>query len=148
MMTILIVEDEDLVATTLRGLVELNPRYTVTAIVRDAQEALDAVELRRPDLALVDLNLADSSSGYSLAAELVELDIPCLFITGNPPVDPLPELALGCLTKPFNEDELTRALQRAEDLIRGRQRLQLRARGPSNLEIYTDEDDAVDATGE
>jgi len=141
MMTILIAEDDDLVATTLRGLVELNPRYSVTAIVKDAQTALDAVELRRPDLALVDLNLANSSSGYSLAAELVALDIPCLFITGNPPVHPLPELALGCLAKPFNEDNLTRALQRAEDLIRGRQRLQLRASGPANLKIYTDEED-------
>lgn len=138
MLTILIVEDDDLVATTLRSLVELNPLYVVTAVVADVQSALAAVAARPVDLALVDLHLGDERDGYALAAELVDLGIACLFVTGAPPDEDLPELALGCLMKPFSGEDLFRALQRAEDLMRGRQSLQRRSNTPENLVIYAE----------
>ena len=42
MLRILIVEDEPLFAQTLRHLVELNPRYEVTAVAEDSASALAA----------------------------------------------------------------------------------------------------------
>src|SRR3954451_10035886 len=137
MLSILIVEDEPLFAETLRHLVELNPLYRVTAIADDRITALAAVARQRPDLALVDLQLAHGNTGFAVAAKLNDLGIPCLFTTGKPPDFQMPDLALGCLVKPFSEEDLVRALKAAEDIIRGRGRL--RPSRPGNLRLYAEE---------
>jgi DNA-binding NarL/FixJ family response regulator len=134
---ILIVEDEPLLADTLKRLIELNPRFEVTAIADDLTTALGAVEERLPDLALVDLQLANATSGYSVAAKLHDLGVACLFTTGRAPGFPLPDLAIGCLEKPFQEEHLVRALTEAEDILKGRQKLILRPSLPEQLEIYS-----------
>ena len=137
MMNIVVVEDEPLFAETLKYLIELNPRYVVTDLADDYGSALAAVERRRPDLALVDLQLARGSTGFAVAAKLVELGIPCLFTSGNAPIFPIPDLALGCLLKPFSEEDLVRSLKTAEDLLRGRERV--RPSRPGNLRLYAEE---------
>ena len=137
MLKILIVEDEPLLADTLKRLIELNPRFEVTAIADDLTTALGAVEERLPDLALVDLQLANATSGYSVAAKLHDLGVACLFTTGRAPGFPLPDLAIGCLEKPFQEEHLVRALTEAEDILKGRQKLILRPSLPEQLEIYS-----------
>jgi DNA-binding NarL/FixJ family response regulator len=137
MLNILIVEDEPLFAATLKHLVELNPRFTVTGTADDCDTAMALVGERRPDLALVDLQLARGSSGFSVAAKLVERGIPCLFTSGKAPSFPIPDLALGCLVKPFSEEDLVRALKAAEDTIRGR--APLRPSRPDNLRLYKEE---------
>ena len=142
MLNILIVEDERLFAQTLKHLIELNPRYVVTDIADDSASALAAVQRRRPDLALVDLQLARGSTGFAVAAKLVELRIACLFTSGKAPSFPIPDLALGCLVKPFGEEDLVRALKTAEDLLRGRERV--RPSRPDNLRLYAEERDAAD----
>lgn len=138
MLKILLVEDDGLFADTLKHLIELNPRYVVTGIADDGDAALAAVEERRPDLALVDLRLARGSTGFSVAAKLGELGIPCLFTTGAAPSFPLPDLAIGCLAKPFSEEDLVRTLKAAEDMLRGRERV--RPSRPANLRIYSEEE--------
>ena len=137
MLKILIVEDEPLFAETLRQMVELNPLYNVTGIAADCDEAVALVEERRPDLALIDLQLARGSSGFTVAAKLVEERIACLFTSGKAPSFPLPDLALGCLVKPFSEEDLVRALKAAEDVVRGR--APLRPSRPQNLRLYCEE---------
>jgi DNA-binding NarL/FixJ family response regulator len=134
MLRILIVEDEPLLAATLKHLIELNPRFQVTSIADDLDTAVQAVEERRPDLALVDLKLARGSTGFSVAFKLNELGVACLFTTGKAPPFPMPDLALGCLTKPYTEEDVVRALKAAEDRLRGRERL--RPSLPDNLHIY------------
>src|SRR6186713_2122887 len=138
MLNIIVVE-EPLFATTLKHLIELNPCYVVTDIADDCAGALAAVTRRRPDLALVDLQLARGSTGFAGAAKLGELGIPCLFTSGKAPSFPIPDLALGCLVKPFTEEDLVRALKTAEDLLRGRERL--RPSRPDNLWLYQADDD-------
>ena len=139
MLRILIVEDEPLFAQTLRHLVELNPLYEVTAVAEDSASALAAVEDRTPDLALVDLQLANGTTGFPVAVRLNELGVPCLFTTGKAPSFPMPDLALGCLVKPFSHDDLVRALTMAEDMLRGRQGVQLKPNRPDNLRVYAEE---------
>lgn len=136
MLKILIVEDEPLLAKTLKHLIELNPRFEVIAIADDLQSALDAAEERRPDLALVDLQLARGSTGFSVAVKLNEIGVPSLFTTGKAPAFPMPDLALGCLMKPYTEEDIVRALKAAEDILRGRERL--RPSRPGNLTLYSD----------
>ncbi|MGE3396212.1 MAG: hypothetical protein AB7H79_04845, partial [Sphingomonas sp.] len=126
-----------------RHLIELNPIYVVTDVAEDSAGALAAIARRRPDLALVDLQLAHGSTGFSVAAKLAEMGIPCLFTSGKAPSFPIPDLALGCLVKPFSEDDLVRALKAAEDIVRGRERL--RPSRPENLRLYAEERAAEEA---
>ena len=145
MLKILIVEDEPLLAGTLKHLVELNPRYRVTGIADDFPSAIATADAERPDLALVDLQLANGTSGFSVAAKLHELGILCLFTTGRAPGFPVPDLAIGCLAKPFEEADLARALSEAEDILRGRDRLVRLRRLPAPLELYGEAPPAVEA---
>jgi DNA-binding response OmpR family regulator len=131
---LLIVEDDSQLATTLKYLVEDNPRYRVVAIAADAEGAIAAAEEHEPHLALLDLQLAHGTSGFSVAVHLGELDVPCLFVTGKPPSFPMPDLAMGCLMKPFTAEEVHRAIGLAEDKLRGREAL--RQKLPRNFTIY------------
>ena len=81
MLKILIVEDDSQLATTLKYLVEDNPRYRVVGIADEADSAVDAAEHHQPDLALVDLHLARGTTGFSVAVRLHDFDVPCLFVS-------------------------------------------------------------------
>lgn len=140
MLNILVVEDDPLLAETVKSLIELNPRFKVTALANDLASASAAVEERRPDLALVDLQLANGSSGYAVAARLHDAGIACLFTTARAPGFAVRDLAIGCLEKPYGEEDLVRALTEAEDILKGRPKLVLRQRLPEALEMYGDED--------
>jgi response regulator of citrate/malate metabolism len=135
---ILIVEDDTQLATTLKYLVEDNPRYRVVATADDADGAIAATEAHDPDLVLLDLHLAHGSTGFSVAVRLTDLGVPCLFVSGKAPSFPMPDIALGCLMKPFTAEDVHRSLAMAEDLLRGRETL--RPKMPHNLMLYqTDE---------
>jgi DNA-binding NarL/FixJ family response regulator len=131
---ILIIEDDAQLATTLKYLVEDNPRYQVVATADDLDGAINAAERYRPHLALVDLQLARGSTGFSVAVRLGDYDVPCLFVSGKAPAFPMPDLALGCLMKPFTAEDVHRSLAMAEDVMRGRETL--RPRMPQNLTLY------------
>lgn len=131
---ILIVEDDSQLATTLKYLVEDNPRYRVVAVVDDCDQAIAAAEAHDPDLALVDLRLARGNTGFAVAVRLGDYGVPCLFVTGRAPDFPMPDLALGVLLKPFTAEDVHRSLAAAEDMMRGRETL--RPKMPLNLQLY------------
>jgi len=140
---ILIVEDDSQLAVTLKYLVEDNPRYRVVGMADDADSAIAAAEDHDPDLALLDLHLARGSTGFPVAVRLNELGVPCLLVSGKAPRFPMPDLALGCLMKPFTADDVHRSLAMAEDLLRGRETL--RPKLPANLTLYEGEEE-IEAT--
>lgn len=136
MLKILIVEDEPLLASTLKALIELNPGYAVTGVAEDAEAAVNSAKAHRPHLALVDLQLANETSGFAVAAKLREMEVFSLFITGGGLRIPVPDLAIGCLAKPFDEAALVQTLREADDVVRGRERL-VRVRNlPEQLQLY------------
>jgi len=146
MLRIMIVEDDRQLATTLKYLVEDNPRYKVVAMADDVASAVASAEEHHPDLALVDLHLARGSTGFSVAVRMNDFDIPCFFISGRAPNFAMPDLALGCLMKPFTAEDVHRSLAAAEDLMRGREAL--RPKMPVNLQLYDQppqSDDSMDA---
>jgi DNA-binding response OmpR family regulator len=130
----LVVEDDSPLAVTLKYLVEDNPRYRVVAIAEDAESAIAAAEEHEPDLVLLDLQLARATTGFPVAVRLNELGVPCLFVSGKPPGFSMPDLALGCLVKPFTAEDVHRSLAMAEDLLRGREAV--RPKLPDNLTLY------------
>ena len=142
MLKILIVEDDRQLATTLKYLVEDNPRYRVVAIADDLDSAVAAAAEHGPELALVDLRLAHGTTGFSVAVRMSDYDIPCFFISGKAPDFPMPDLALGCLMKPFTAEDVHRSLAAAEDMMRGRETL--RPKMPVNLTLYDQPEDGND----
>lgn len=137
-LNILIVEDDSQLALTLKYLVEDNPRYRVVGMAADAEGAIAAAEEHNPDLVLLDLHLANATTGFSVAVRLTDMGVPCLFVSGKAPNFPMPDLALGCLMKPFTAEDVHRSLAMAEDLLRGRETL--RPRLPDNLTLYEPDD--------
>jgi DNA-binding response OmpR family regulator len=136
---ILVVEDDSQLAVTLKYLVEDNPRYQVVAIADDADSAIAAAEEHDPDLVLLDLHLARGTTGFPVAVRLNALGVPCLFVSGKAPSFPMPDLAFGCLMKPFTAEDVHRSLAMAEDRLRGRETL--RPKLPDNLTLYESADD-------
>ena len=145
MLKILVVEDDTQLATTVKYLIEDNPRYRVVAMADDADSAVEAAEQHQPHLALVDLHLARGSTGFSVAVRLGDFDIPCLFVSGKAPSFAMPDLALGCLMKPFTAEDVHRALALAEDKLRGRDALRIKI--PGNLRIYDEPEEMMEVRG-
>ena len=134
MLRILIAEDDATVASTLQHLIEENPLYSVVGIVDGAEAAIKLASEVLPDLALLDLQLAGGSTGFAAAAQLGELGIMCLFVSGKAPAFEMTDLAIGCLAKPFTADDLHVSLSIAEDMLRDR--AFARSRLPGNLTLY------------
>jgi DNA-binding response OmpR family regulator len=118
--SILIVEDESLVAIEMQCILEDNG-YSVLGIAADLESALKFAQ-QNIDLALVDLNLRDGLTGPQIGERLAnEHNAGVLFVTANPRLlgDGIAG-TIGVLTKPTDEDSLLSAvrfgLQRKEGL--------------------------------
>ena len=82
--TVLIIEDEPLIALDIQTLVE-QLGHGVTTIARTHTEAVRAALKGHPGLILADIQLADGSSGLDAVNEiLVSQEVPVIFITAFP----------------------------------------------------------------
>lgn len=117
-MKILIVEDEFMVALTLKALIK-RLGHEIVGIADDVVTSVNTADATQPDLAFVDIQLAKGTSGIDAAAELRKRGVICIFLTGNPPNGFEPEAALGCLPKPFSDKSLAGTLKVAEAFIQG-----------------------------
>ncbi len=114
---LLVVEDNPINAELLVHLLRAYGHVVETA--GDATQALQALEQRRPDLILLDLQLPDID-GFELARRLkadpVTRDIPIVAVTSYAmPTDKAQALAAGCddyVTKPINTRELPQLVAR------------------------------------
>lgn len=134
-MRILIVEDEAIVAFSMDDALS-SAGHFIIGIARDEQTADTLAGKYQTDLALVDLRLARGSSG-ALAAQLLRerYGIPSIFVSGNP--NDCRKVSshggvLGCLSKPFNDEELKEAVAVAEMVLSGQSPTDL----PKGLELY------------
>jgi DNA-binding NarL/FixJ family response regulator len=110
-MRLLIAEDDELVVLGLTLVIE-QLGYTVCGIARTASEAVTLAELHHPDLALVDVALADGSNGLSAAREISgRLGIPVVVCSAHATAaDALAAGASRFLMKPFGIDALAEAV--------------------------------------
>ena len=108
MKSVLIVEDEILVAMDLERILE-DAGYQVAAIVADQKEAMSVGS--KADLAFVDLNLRDGATGPDIARDLAkQFGVRIVYVTANPAQIGEPaENAVGCIRKPFNESAILAA---------------------------------------
>lgn len=113
----IVVEDDDLTAKNLRYMLQAQG-HKVPAVFASGEEAIKKTEGIRPDLVLMDINLAGDMNGIE-AAKYIEanFNIPVVFLTaeglpGSPYRTELTE-AYGHLMKPFNKAELESVIETA-----------------------------------
>lgn len=115
---ILVVEDEALVALEIQAGLE-SAGHEIVGVADRTASAGTLARATRPDLVLVDVRLARGDSGLDVAADLAQLGLPCMFVTGNCPLDRGTGIAVGCLHKPFDEGQLLQAVAVAISVVRG-----------------------------
>ena len=110
--TVLIVEDEFLVAMDLEDIVS-QAGYSVIGIAPD-QETVSRMDAL-PDVALVDLNLRDGPTGLAIARSLVAKGkTTVIFVTANPrQISDPPIRSIGYVQKPFSADAILTAIDYA-----------------------------------
>lgn len=113
--TVLVIEDEPLIAMQLESLVtELGHEVVATATTRS--QAVEAFRQHVPGLVLADIQLADASSGIDAVEEILAIgDVPVVFITAYPErllTGERPEPTY-LVTKPFREETVRTAISQA-----------------------------------
>ncbi len=115
---ILLVDDDPLVRSGLRLMLEASPDLLVVADVGSGEEAVPAIQAHRPDVVLLDYRMGELD-GISTTQEVRRLDRPpkvVLLTTFD--MDDLPVRAVragadGFLLKTAGPDEITRAVRDA-----------------------------------
>ena len=112
---VLIAEDEYVSATLLEYVVG-EEGHEVCAIVSRGADVLDAVREHEPDVVLMDVRLADDTSGIAATRELVrQVHVPVIVISATEDGDELRAIAesgaLGYIKKPISPDELRVSLR-------------------------------------
>src|SRR5471032_489710 len=107
---LLIVEDQILLAMSLKDELE-DGGYRVLELAIRHQEALGFVREVKPDLALVNINLAAGDDGVALARDLRALGVPVLFISGQQDRVKLARgVAIASLSKPYSPADMVNAV--------------------------------------
>ncbi len=113
--SVLIIEDEALIAMDLEEMVE-ELGHEVIGIARTRNETLKHIDMSQPGLVLADVQLADGSSGIDAVGDILQrFDVPVIFITAFPErllVGDKPEPAF-LISKPFKQSHLKGLISQA-----------------------------------
>ena len=108
--TLMIVEDEALVAMELRDALE-DAGHHVLNLTDRHNEALEVAEACKPDLALVNIRLAGRDDGIKLAEHLKTLGVPVVFISGQSSrAHSASTAAIASMPKPYNVADMVVAV--------------------------------------
>jgi len=130
--TLMIVEDEALVAMTLRDELE-DSGYRVLDLTDRQAEALEVARSEKPDLALVNIRLAGHNDGIELAEHLKTLSIPVLLISGQVSrARSANTVAIGSLPKPYAAADMVLAVAYLLARLKGDASLPK----PEHLEVF------------
>ncbi len=117
--TLMIVEDEALVAMSLRDELE-DAGYEVLDLTDRHTEAIEVAKACKPALALVNIRLAGGDDGIELAEHLKALGIPVLFISGQTSrAQSARTVAIGSLPKPYHPADMVLAVAYLLARLRG-----------------------------
>lgn len=57
MIKVLIADDQELIKDSIKIILEVNPKYSITDTVTNGQEALESIEKNKPDIVLMDIRM-------------------------------------------------------------------------------------------
>ena len=112
-MKALIIDDSQLARQELRHLLKSRSGLEIVSEAENAEEALNLIEEKKPDLIFLDIQMPDKS-GFELLEELMETP-EVIFTTAfdQYAMKAFEHNALDYLQKPIREDRLDQALERA-----------------------------------
>jgi DNA-binding response OmpR family regulator len=118
MFKVLIVEDDLMIADMTEEFLA-GHGYKVCGIARTVSEAVALAHRHQPDLAIIDLRLADGGLGTEVVAQLGALDRPgVLYATGNTSQIALTAAdGIACLIKPYRASDLRRSLEIVAEVV-------------------------------
>jgi two-component system, chemotaxis family, chemotaxis protein CheY len=121
--TILIVDDNDLMRTLLRGMLR-DEEYQVVGEARNGLQAVDAVQRLNPDIVCLDVMMPEMDGLEALQAiKQARPETIVVMITGNPSVDNVQESiqggAAGFIVKPFNAAKVLDTLRKVAASLGG-----------------------------
>jgi CheY-like chemotaxis protein len=118
MLKVLIAEDELMIADMAEEIL-VKYGYEVCGIARTVAEAVALGRRHKPDLAVIDLRLADGGLGTEVAAQLGPLGrLGILYASGNTSHVMLTAAdGDACLAKPYRDADLLRGLQIVADIV-------------------------------
>jgi len=129
---LLIAEDQVLLAMALKDELE-DSGYRVLELAIRHHEALGFARQIKPDLALVNIDLAGGDDGVALACDLKALGVPVLFISGQQDRSRLArEVAVASLAKPYSAADMVNAV----DYLFRHERGDESRPSPSRLEMF------------
>jgi DNA-binding response OmpR family regulator len=114
---VLLAEDDLMIADLVEDALIANG-YAVCGIARTVIEAIELIRLHHPDLAVIDMRLADGELGTEIIALLPDgPPMGILYASGN--ISQVIELAErdACIEKPFHAIDLVRALRLVQEII-------------------------------
>lgn len=133
-MRILVVEDEPLIALWTQAILE-DAGHMVIGLAQSQAEAMALAERDRPDLVLMDINLADGHGvGIELARRIRQQFGACsLFLSGqSDEARTNRDAALGYLAKPWEASALLASIMAVQQIMAG----QMPRRLPPGLELF------------
>lgn len=129
---LLIVEEQVLLAMVLKDELE-GSGYRVLELAIRHQEALGFARQIKPDLALVNIDLAGGDDGVALACDLKALGISVLFISGQQDRSrSAKDVAIASLAKPYSPADMVNAV----DYLFRHERGDESRPPPSRLEMF------------
>ena len=128
---ILIVEDDPIVAFDNEHTL-INGGYAVVGTVNSYANGVDALDEGGVDLMIADIGLSGPRDGVELARYAKQLGVAVLFVSGSCPLQ-APELAVGCLSKPFMPRDLLLSIKAVEAVLSGRRT----GRVPRDLNLFS-----------
>ena len=130
--TLMIVEDEVLVAITLRDELE-HAGFHVLDLTDRHDQAVAAARECKPDLALVNIQLRGRDDGIELAQQLKDLNVPVLLISGQVSrASSANTVAIGSMPKPYSASAMVEAVTYLLGRLSGPAEL----RPPAGLEVF------------
>jgi DNA-binding response OmpR family regulator len=133
--TLMIVEDEALVAMILRDVLQ-EKGYRVLNLTDRQDEALAVAKAEKPHLALVNIRLAGGDDGIELSEHLKALGIPVLLISGQVSrARSAKTVAIGSMPKPYDAAEMVLAVAYLLACLKGDTSLPR----PEQLEVFDEE---------
>lgn len=133
-MRILVVEDEPLIALWTQAILE-DAGHMVIGLAQSRAEAMALAERDRPDLVLMDINLADGHGvGIELARRIRQQFGACsLFLSGqSDEARTNRDAALGYLAKPWEASALLASIMAVQQMMQG----EVPQRLPPGLELF------------
>ncbi len=133
---IVIVDDDTTRHFIVRTVESYCPNVCVIAQAADYKSGIGVINEHNPDLVLIEVNLKDGS-GFDLVEHFVKPDFRVIFISAyiDYALKAFKYNAIDYLLKPVKEDDIAKAIRKADDMIRYEEKLHAKALGESIVEL-------------